>query len=166
MNRNIIILLVLVLVVIAFYALFYSPESSFTNEPVQSEADTSVRTLVGEFASKLKNVSLLLPPAELGSQLAVEYGPFITPELLTAWQEDPAKALGRNVSSPWPDRIEIVSVSKQGDTSYKVEGNVIEISSADKPTEPATTYPVTLTVEEREGKWLIASAQKGDYVQE
>lgn len=133
------------------------------NKPISSEIDTQIRARVVEFGSKLKNVSLLMPPQDLKTQMQTHYGPYLTKDLLTLWQNDPAKALGRSVSSPWPDRIEVVEVTRLNDESYKAEGNVIEITSADTPLQPAAIYPVTLVLKKDQNTWYIASIERGAY---
>jgi hypothetical protein len=166
MNKNTFIaitLIIITLCIILFVSQKKSEPAATPNEPISSEADDAIRAQVTEFGSKLKNVSLLMSPTDVRSQMELHYGKFLTPELLLEWQREPAKALGRSVSSPWPDRIEVVSITNDDNTGYKVEGNVIEVTSADKPLEPTAIYPVTLTVQKRDGDWLISSMTKGAY---
>jgi hypothetical protein len=136
-----------------------------SNDVVSNEVDTAIRARVSEFGAKLKNVSLLQPKVQLENQMAAEYGPYLTPELLQTWQENTETALGRTVSSPWPDRIVIEHVEKIDENFYQVEGRVIEVTSSNGLMEPAAIYPVTLTLELRGNAWLIAGAEKGDYIE-
>lgn len=131
--------------------------------PVSNENETAISNLVVEFGATLKNVSLLQPAADLKVQMESQYGKYVAPELLARWEADPSVALGRAVSSPWPDHIDVVSVIKQTQNSYKVEGNVIEVTSADGPNIPAAVYPVSLVVEKRGTAWLIVDSHKGAY---
>jgi hypothetical protein len=86
------------------------------------------------------------------------YSSYVTPELLTQWEAAPTSSPGRLTSSPWPDRIDITSVTQNPDGSYMVSGNVAEITSVEETQGGvADTYPVVLTVENRDGQWLIAS---------
>jgi hypothetical protein len=161
------IIIIAALAVVGVAAYFFTPRS----EPVSSgpmgklsvETDTSIRNMVKEFGGHLKNVSLL-STSTVGAQLESEYGTYLSASLLTQWKANPFLAIGRNVSSPWPERIEVVSVSPVGNNTYTVEANVIELTSADKPMEPAAVYPVTLTVvEESTGVWKITAVSKGAY---
>jgi type II secretory pathway pseudopilin PulG len=127
---------------------------------VFGETETAVRMKVVEFGRKLKNVSILA--ADYKNQLQTQYGAYVTPALLMKWKADSSLALGRTTSSPWPDRIEIVSVTKQNETTYKVEGNVIEVN-ADQPVAAVAVYPVTITVQLDRGVWLITNVVKGAY---
>lgn len=163
MNRNVIVGVIALLAAVIAIAILYLPrESSAPSETVSNEVESAISSNVIEFGKKLRNVSLLMPEADLQQKMEAEYGAYVTPELLLRWQEAPGEALGRSVSSPWPERIEVVSITRGGN-AYIVEGNVIEVTSADAPSEPAAVYPVTLTMENRDGKWLIAEVQKGAY---
>ncbi len=128
---------------------------------ISAETDAAVRARVTEFGSRLQAVSLLSPT--VSSDMAAAYGSYLTPELLSVWQKNPADALGRSASSPWPDRIEVATVSPIGAQQFQVEANVIEITSGDTPLEPAAVYPVTLIVQERGGSYLISRVTKGAY---
>jgi hypothetical protein len=168
MNRNFIwILMGIIVIIIALVLIFNREERSedaivSSGQNVSNEIDTELRAMVSEFGLKMKNVSLLSPSVSYRSQIQTQYGEFLTPELLQAWQSYPKIALGRNVSSPWPERIEVVEVAKVGE-QYIVSGNVIEITSADKPMEPAGIYPVTFTIERIDDEWFISKVEKGAY---
>ena len=113
-----------------------------------------VRERAEAFSLQLKHVSLLSPAA--GTEITQEYGAYVTPELLAQWQTAPATAPGRQTSSPYPDRLVVQSVTPSGER-YVVEGEIILESSAGE----AGRERVTLTLENRDGAWLIA-----EYVQE
>lgn len=138
------------------------PSVTATSSPSAQE-ELLLENKIIAFGKVLKNVSLLSPAATLKSDIEKNYSSYITPELLATWQAEPTLALGRNVSSPWPDRIEINSIIKQNATTYKVLGNVIEITSADNAGRPAGVYPVTLFIEKRGEDWKIAGVEKGPY---
>lgn len=120
-------------------------------------AEENVRSLVTQFGSTLKNVSLLADDAS--EQIGREYGPYVGTEQLAAWQADPASAPGRLTSSPWPDRIEITSVTQLAESAYRVDGSVVEMTSDG----PADTRPIALLVENRDGTWLITALELGDF---
>ncbi|HET6680637.1 MAG TPA: hypothetical protein VFG84_05510 [Gemmatimonadaceae bacterium] len=90
-----------------------------------------VRELVEKFGEHLERVSLLAPPDLLAGVLRREYGPFVTSDLLARWIADPRRAPGREVSSPWPDRVEVTSVQQAGEDSCRLEADVIYTTSAD-----------------------------------
>lgn len=137
-----------------------NPLAPAASSSVSNAEDSAVRATVTEFGSKLKNVSLLAPDAS--AQIAAQYGSYASPELIAQWQADVAAAPGRQTSSPWPDRIEVAAVTPQG-SAYSVAGTVVEVTSADQPSMPAATYPVSLTVEQRSGAWVITAFSKGPY---
>lgn len=158
--------IVLIVLVVGGVWLFQSKNSEGPAAPegkISAETDMAIRTMVVEFGSKLKNISLLMSPQDVASQMDTHYGAYVVPELLTTWKTVPAQAIGRSTSSPWPDRIEVVSVSPRGNSQFVVEGNVIEVTSADTPLQPAAVYPVTLVVESRNGTWMIVGLEKGAY---
>jgi hypothetical protein len=90
--------------------------------------------------------------------MTTDYGPYVSQGLLTQWESDPADAPGSMTSSPWPDHIAITSVTDDGVGGYRVQGNVIELTSEDvaKGTVSAT-YPISATVSLVGGKWLITA---------
>ncbi|MGE5426001.1 MAG: hypothetical protein ACM3PZ_02920 [Bacillota bacterium] len=155
----IIIALVVILVTKPFKSAPYSPggnkgtstsTSTATSTTEQADSD-QVRKTVEDFGKELKQVSLLAPDA--GGQIMNHYREFVSTELLAQWQAKPELAPGRLVSSPVPDRIEIKSLMKQG-SDYKVEGEVVELTSDNKE----TRQPISLTLTQISGHWLITSA--------
>jgi hypothetical protein len=127
------------------------------------EQTEEVKSVVVEFGTKLKNVSLQLPKEELQKAMMDNYGPYVSQDLLGVWQNDPSLAPGRQTSSPWPEKINILSVTKIDDQSYAVEANVIEVTSAEKEGEVAGVLPIGLGLEFLDGKWIITEFRKGDY---
>jgi len=125
------------------------------------DATLEVTSTVLMFGEAMDQVSLLAPPAEFANSLDDAYAPFLTPELLAAWKADPSRAIGRETSSPWPDRIEVGTVSKNFDDTYTALGSVVEIASDSSG--PAAIYPVALTLVERDGEWRIQDVTKGSY---
>jgi hypothetical protein len=158
MSKNTIIILIILIILVGGIFLLNKDTPTPSNE-----VDTAIRTSVVDFGNKLKNVSLLMSAEDVRIQMQEHYGTYLTPELLAQWQKDPAQALGRSTSSPWPERIDIVSIISDSNDTYTVEGMIVEVTSADPPQQPAATYPVTLTVENRNGSWRIASMTRGAY---
>ncbi|MGH9457098.1 MAG: hypothetical protein ACRD2J_05595 [Thermoanaerobaculia bacterium] len=108
---------------------------------------------VEAFGRQLQKVSLLGPPDQIRAAIEREYGPHVTAALLASWLEDPASAPGRVTSSPWPDRIEVVTIDERGDGEAGVAGEIIEMTS----TGEAGRKPVTMTLRLMGDAWLIAS---------
>jgi len=96
--------------------------------------------------------------------IPLNYSDFVAPALLAKWQSNPENAPGRMVSSPWPDRIEIQSVEKISEGTYKVKGQIIEITSAEK-TSGGTAAKRTVTLETKKigSSWLIDAVALGSY---
>jgi len=116
----------------------------------------AVRQTVEDFGTRLRQVSLLAPEEALREEITRSYQPFVTPSLLQRWLEDPAGAPGRLASSPWPARIEIVSVEPAEEGACLVVGEVVEVTSADTvggTDAPRETVRLTLVEEDR---WRIA----------
>lgn len=116
-------------------------------------SEETVRTLVSDFGKKLQLVSLLAPPDVLQTSMREHYASFVTATLLQRWIDDPTSAPGRQVSSPWPDRIEIKTLTPDQPHRYVVDGEIVEITS-DRIDEHRS--PVRLIVEETNGAWRIA----------
>lgn len=129
--------------------------------PVDQDA-MDVRATVEGFGKKLALLSLLAPKDTVDKALSGHYGYYVSDELITKWQKDPKNAPGRLTSSPWPDRIEIDTVVKNDDGSFKVEGRVVEIST-DSEGEAVAEYPVVMKLEKDTERWMITELDKGDY---
>lgn len=138
----------------------YAPDPSGT---VSNIEDAAVRQAVLDFGVQMRMVSLLAPEAERKAAMEESYARYVAPELLERWAAGSEGALGRSTSSPWPQQIEIVGVREEGE-NYVVEGNVIEVTNASGGnTTIAAVYPVTLTLQMRDGDWLIVKSGKGAY---
>lgn len=126
--------------------------------------EAEVRRVVEEFGRRLQMVSLLGPEDQVRQAMEEHYGPYVTPQLLEAWQADPLSAPGRTVSSPWPDRIEIDAVTQLPGGDYQVDGRIIEVTSVEQGTDQAAAVrPVTLVVRRVDDRWLIDQVTLGEY---
>lgn len=136
-------------------------------EQENNEADEkAVANVVEGFGKKLQMVSLLAPEDVLEKSMKENYGEFVSEGLIEKWIKDPQNAPGRLTSSPWPDRIEISDIEKIDDDTYKVNGEIIEITSTEAESgEAAAKRPITLTVKKIENRWLIDDVTLGDYEQ-
>lgn len=127
----------------------------------------SAKEAVTRFGQALQHVSLLGPEAEVAREMDENYAPLVSSQLIAKWKADPENAPGRLTSSPWPDRIEIASTTKEASARYRIEGAIIEVTSegggiGEQPTE-ATRRPVSLIVEDIGGRWLITMVTLGAY---
>ena len=126
-------------------------------QSVADAADSaSVRATVTGFGSKMQMVSLLAPSTTLAQAMHEDYSAYVSPVLIAQWLQNPALAAGRMISSPWPDHIQIISITKNGSAMYTVTGNVVEMTSNEVEHGGfADEYPVTITVQKEHGSWLI-----------
>lgn len=153
----------LIALIIVGGLIWYSQPENTENGSVSNTEDTAVRTVVTEFGAALKMVPLLASTEDRAKAMNEAYGKYVAPELLATWYKEGSEALGRYTSSPSPDRIEIVEIKKENE-EYIVEGNVIEtVMTENNERTPAAIYPVTLTLENRNGNWLITRVIKGAY---
>lgn len=137
--------------------------------PFKADQEKAVRRVIEGFGQQLKEVSLSASREDVASAMQASYAPYVVPGLLTRWENDPMNAPGRLTSSPWPERIEIRSITEESDTRYAVEGDIVEVTSeaggiGEQPSE-AVRRPVSMTVE-KNGSWritgLILHAYPGD----
>jgi len=135
--------------------------------PFQADQERAVREVVTKFGDQLKNISLLAPREDVALAMQANYMPYVAPELLAQWENDPMNAPGRLTSSPWPDHIDITSITKESDTRYAVEGAIVEVSSEgggiDESASEAARRPISLIVEKNGNGWYITSLTMGVY---
>jgi hypothetical protein len=93
--------------------------------------DAGARAVVERLGERMKDISLLGPDSVVRLEIRDAYGQLVVPELLDVWRADPVNAPGRLVSSPWPDRIDIRSVTGASPGECRVEGDVVYVTSAD-----------------------------------
>ncbi|OGF83344.1 hypothetical protein A3B18_02040 [Candidatus Giovannonibacteria bacterium RIFCSPLOWO2_01_FULL_46_13] len=149
MNRALIVVIVLALVAAGYLIWRNSaPETDFVKE-------AEIRIIAENFGQKLKAVPLLADKETVARVMDENYKEFVAPDLLNRWKENPSGAPGRLTSSPWPERIEVGTVTKINDNKYEVSGDIIEVANADTGTKVVARLPVILTIERVDGKWLI-----------
>lgn len=127
---------------------------------IDGSHEGDARTTVAQFGNQLNSVSLLSPTA--AEEIRSSYGPYVAPELLALWIEDPLHAPGRLTSSPWPDHIEVDSVVKNETGAYDVMGRIILKTSTDD----AGIVPVSLTVANVNGSFLITQYEENPRAEE
>jgi hypothetical protein len=141
--------------------------SPVKEQPKQTDAvdKQSVTNLVDNFGKKLQLVSLLASEDVVKKSMKENYGDLVTPALLAKWQSDPQNAPGRVASSPWPDRIKILSANKSSNDTYEVKGEIIEVTSTEKVSGGvAAKRPITCMVKKSGKNWLIDAVTIGEYV--
>jgi hypothetical protein len=129
-----------------------------SREEVSGNACTSpeVAAVVERFGASLRQVSLLAPDSLRDGEMREAYAELVTPELLERWTTDPTGAPGREVSSPWPERIEISSASPAAQ-GCRVEGEVVYVTSSEAGTGAgAARLPVTVELRRMEAGWRIS----------
>lgn len=140
-----------------------SNEQQQDEQTLSSEKGAVVNTVEG-FGAKLQAVSLTASADALEKSMKENYSEFVSEELIAKWISDPLNAPGRLTSSPWPERIEILSVDKTSEDAYQVNGQIIEITSVEKVNgEIAAKRPITLIVKNIDNRWLISDATIGKY---
>jgi hypothetical protein len=126
--------------------------TQMTANPMDEEAE--IRDLVEGFGKRLQDVPLQAPDA--AKEIQKQYSGFVSPALLEMWMNDVSKAPGRIVSSPWPDRIEITTLIKEGSDRYVITGFVIEVTSVEMVNGGAAArIPARIVVQKGQGGWLI-----------
>jgi len=121
------------------------------------QCPTEAREKAVQLGAQMRRVSLLAPDTIYARALNDAYASLVTPELLARWKKDPAYAPGRQVSNPWPARIEIKSVESRG-ADCRVVGNVVYVSTSDTLS-AVDRRPVTITVRNEQG-WRISGYEQ------
>jgi hypothetical protein len=128
--------------------------------------EMDVRVLVEAFGKTLQKVSLLAPKDIVTASIEENYGDYVTPELLQKWKADPQSAPGRMVSSPWPDRIDVLRTEISDKNQYTIYGEVIEVTGVELANGGAAAKrPVMIVVQKVNDRWLISGVTIGEYVQ-
>jgi hypothetical protein len=157
MRNKKIIIAVVVIVVIAGGALLAVLIGSSSSVSTASTGASDASSTVAAFGQVLQQVSIEAPDA--ASTIASTYAPYVDPTLLSEWEADPTSAPGRVVSSPWPDHIQIDSVTAQG-AGYVVDGDLVFMTSDNVENGGnAGTTPVVVQLEEENGSWMIVAFQ-------
>lgn len=119
---------------------------------------------VQNFGEQLRMVSLLAPEDILKDTMNEYYGDYVSVELIEKWLKDPVAAPGKLTSSPWPGRIDILSVEKASENEYIVVGNIVEFTSVEMEEGGiAAKREITLNVKKTDNKLMIVDAELGEY---
>jgi hypothetical protein len=125
----------------------------------QANEQRELKEFVERFGKELRNVRLDV--SGVTDRLRTVYSEYVSPELLASWIRDPFQAPGQIASSPWPDRIEIETVSNPTGQTYEVTGRVIELTSWELTHGGvANQLPIRMTVERRDGRLRITQYRR------
>ena len=123
-----------------------------------SDQKTAVKTVVTEFGKRLRMVAVLAPKEMVTKAMDEEYSALVSADLLAMWRNNPEEAPGKRTSSPSPERIDISSIEAKGHDTYVVKGKVILLTAQERRDGGIfQANPVTMTVEQRHGKWVITA---------
>lgn len=126
-----------------------------------SDSDSAqVRITVEGLGDQLQQVPLIAPHDILKFAMDKYYALYVRPDTLSAWENDPKNAPGRLTSSPWPDRIEVVSATKNQDGTYTVDANIVDIARTATSTAVVDRMPVRFTLARGPDGWQITGYQK------
>lgn len=106
----------------------FSPSANATSGASSADARKAARAVVERFGKRMQDISVLAPPDAVRAELPKAYGGLLSPALLKTWQAHPDQIIGREGSSPWPDRIEVKKLDCAAGTC-RVAGNVDYITS-------------------------------------
>src|SRR5664280_1433799 len=157
---GIVLLVVVVFVAGFFFWNFMNPNT------IKKDEKAEVTALVESFGSKLKEVSLSAPGEIVSQEIETIYAPFVSSNLLSDLTNDPVRAPGRDVSSPWPEKIEIISMEKLDSHTIQVKGKIILMTSVEvAQVGNAGETPIALWVRNTNanGAWLIDQLSYGEY---
>jgi hypothetical protein len=129
----------------------------------EDENEKAIAELIRDFGSKLKHVSLLAPEKIVKDSIQENYGEYVSPALLAQWKNDLQNVPGRVASSPWPERIDIVDTNKLSDYRYRIEADIIKMTSVEMAKGgEAGRRSITLEVEKIENQWLIVKYENNE----
>jgi hypothetical protein len=106
-----------------------SPAATASSSAPPADVHKAVRAVAERFGKQMQKISVLAPPGAVRDELPKTYGGVLSPELLKDWQAHPDRVIGREGSSPWPDRIEVKQVDCATDSACRVGGDVDYITS-------------------------------------
>ena len=157
---GIVLLVVVVFVAGFFFWNFMNPNT------IKKDEKAEVTARVESFGSKLKEVRLSDPKEMVSQEIKQVYTPFVSSNLLLDLINDPSKAPGGDASSPWPEKIEIISMEKSDSHTIQVKGKIILMTSVEMAQGGnAGETPIMLWVRNTNanGAWLIDQLSYGEY---
>ena len=126
-----------------------------------SNSDTAqVRITVAGLGDQLQKVPLIAPPNIVAFAMDQYYALYVHPDLLNKWKANPSEAPGRQVSSPWPDRIDVTQVTKGKNGTYVATANIVEMANGASGQEVVGTVPIKFTLSKGIDGWQITAYEK------
>lgn len=158
-SKSIMLISMVLLIAVISGAMLIGAYSGKSNKNATNEEKAAVAIIVEGFGSKLQIVSLSYSKDIVEKRMQDNYGTLVSQALIKEWISGISDSLnvpGRLTSSPWPDRIEILSTEKLSADEYKVSGKIIEMTSVEKLNGGvAAKRRITLVVRKIENRWII-----------
>ncbi len=129
----------------------------FSTRPYVPTNELQVRAVIYNFGDELSQVSLVSTSASTTESMDRHYSYYIRPDLLSSWKERPQTALGRQSVLPWPDHIDIRSLTDNENGTYTVEATLVGTTQGIDPTSAAKEVPVRFTVSQGPDGWQISA---------
>lgn len=129
-------------------------EADTTRSSSATPCGSDSRHVAEQLVGRMRLVSVLGDDSVVSRELTQAYGALATPELLATWEARPSAAPGREVSNPWPARLEITS-AQADNAECRVEGTVVFVTTADTAT-MVERRPVTIRVRNNNG-WKVSA---------
>lgn len=154
------ILVVIGAIILLGTGIYFFSSGTSLNAPSNSP-EQQIRSVVTEFGKAIRNISLTAPKETIIQSIKEHYSPFVSEGLMEGWTSNPERAPGILSADRWPERIEILEVQARDDGAYEVQGEVIELASAEATNGVVVSkYPIALIVRNQEGRWVITGATK------
>ena len=138
------------------------PSATTASGAIPGDTHNDVRSVVERFGLQMQKISVLAPPAAVRDELPRVYGDVLAPDLMAQWRAHPELAVGREGSSPWPQRIEVHKVDCGQPDACRAVGDIDYITSNE--VEHGGVFmrrAVTLEVNRNARGWRIASVRLG-----
>lgn len=123
MNKRLLILCAGILVVGIVGALLY-----INTRPQPPSTEYQVRSVVYGLGDELSRVSLVGKPDVIAQEMDQHYAVYVHPDLLLSWKNKPLSAPGRLATAAVPDRIEIQTLTLNGDGTYTAVSQIVSSS--------------------------------------
>jgi hypothetical protein len=155
------VLVVVIILIAGAFGTYY-----FEDHIITKNERATVTTLVENFASKMKDVSLKNSEDKVISEMKNAYSPFISKTLMEEWERNPSKIIGRPAPGLWPEKIEIDSIKKRSKYYIDVKGKIIYVTSGNGKLVETGETPVKIVVRRisKKGGYQIDWIEHGKYV--
>ncbi len=150
---------ILIIAILAVVAIKYTNRASDSDMSAPTSVSLGkdkrdIALQVESFGMHMKNVSLLSPT--VAADIEREYGPYLSTSLLTSWISHPERAAGRETSSPWPERIDVIEMEREENGTWEVRAMLVFMTSEEVAAGGnAGTATVSMSVIQEEETWKI-----------